>query len=92
MGAPIELLRRKALGAIQAIEKLSAEERAQLPTDAFGEDYNKLLDAIRESDPGLTHLLPPYATIGRLEHYGMRTRQSFGELMTWYSQIYHLLE
>ena len=86
-----ELLQKKVLGTIQAIEKMSAEERSKSPSGRFGADYNKLLLAVAGTRPELKDLLPPMVEVFQSMVMGELTHQSFSEILTYYSQIYQLL-
>lgn len=83
-------LKAKALGFTNAISKLAREERLEHPSEAFGNDYNRLVRMVKESFPDLETLLPPEATISRGE-YETLTLERYGELFTFSEQIYQLL-
>ena len=91
MSDPNDLLRWKALGTIQAIEKMSDQERGQHPTGSFAGDYNELRKHVIQHNPGFADLMPPEAESYESAGYGVLTRQTFGELHTYCSQIYHML-
>lgn len=52
-------LYRKAKGIIDSIDRMRDLERRGSPSQAFGEDYNKLRSATRALLPDLEPLLPP---------------------------------
>lgn len=49
----------KATGIISAIAAAPREERDNLPSSGFGEDYNKLRDAAMKLMPAKADLFPP---------------------------------
>ena len=90
-----ELLKKKVWGIIQSIDKMTSKQKLTLPTSALGEDYNKLLKMVLEGNPEFEGLMPPHAETGyirsTLENRNPKTKQSFGEIHIYCSQIYELL-
>jgi hypothetical protein len=59
-----DAIQQQLLGAIQALEKLSAKEREQRPYREFGENYNNLLSLAKEAMPSVdSRRWPPALTI-----------------------------
>lgn len=91
-----KILRRKAFGIMSSIEKMiESGMQNVLPSESFGENYNKLRNAVLAENPNLEGLLPPEAiirTYGYEGSAGRKTSQLYSELHTFCSEIYHLLE
>ena len=84
-------LMAKSQGITVAINKKSREERSNVPTGVFADDYNRLHDLTAEAFPDLNAFLPP-----RVDTYngGAGTRwshQGYAEIDTFAEQIYQLL-
>jgi hypothetical protein len=93
MAMPKEMLKRKALGIVQAIDSMSANERASMPTALFGEDYNKLRAFVAESDPTLTQVMPPAVDIAEYGMGGERfSTQRYSEIRSFCQQLVKFLE
>lgn len=85
------LLKKKAFGISQAIEKMTAKERGELPSPEFGEDYNKLRDMVLENNKELDEFLPPRVKIEEYLYGEKKTAQTYAEINSYCSQIYQLL-
>ncbi|WP_237607737.1 hypothetical protein, partial [Roseimaritima sediminicola] len=82
---------KKLLGLIQSIETMTNEEKTSYPTDAFGDDYNRLRSMVIESEPELERFMPPEVEVYESAGMGRLTTQKFGEIHVFSSQIYQLL-
>jgi hypothetical protein len=85
------ILKKKTSGIMQAIEKLSHFEREKHPTHLLGEDYNKLLNEIEATNPHLKDILPPKTQFLKFTGGRHVTSQTFGEILVYTTQLYHLL-
>lgn len=86
------LLKKKANGIVQSIEKMTPDERQMLPTHLFGEDYNKLRSMVIDADNNLEAYMPPEVTF---ESYGigdtMLSIQRYAEIHAFCRQILEFL-
>lgn len=85
-----ELLKKKAFGIIQSIEKMSPQERGTLPSGIYGDDYNRLWDLVSKANPELAPLLPPRVDVFTSATERLTT-QNYSEILTFCSQMYQLL-
>lgn len=92
MSNEIALLTRKALGFIQAIDKMGTDERTRYPSAMLAGDFNHLRQLIEERAPDLTPFLPPPLNITTSESGYQDTNQTFSELLVLSEQIYQLLQ
>ena len=86
------VLRAKALGFTNAISNLSMDERRQQPSQTLGEDYNKLLNYVREVCPSIAELLPPMTTFSNNRHGDAYCEQTYGEIYTYCEQLYQMID
>ena len=70
---------------------MSPKERENLPNGKFGEDYNKLRQLALQLKPDLNELLPPEVEIYQTAARGTRSKQSYGEILSFSNQIIRLL-
>lgn len=90
MAQKLALLKKKAEGFVKSIERMPAEDRRQLPTKQFGEDYNKLLEMALEADPTLASILPPKLEFVDYGGYELPAT-NYNEVSTFCHQIANLL-
>lgn len=91
MAAKNDLLKKKAFGISEAIEKMTSKERGELPSPEFGEDYNRLRNMVLENNKELEEYLPPQVKIEEYMYGERKTSQTFAEINSYCSQIYQLL-
>lgn len=83
-------IRRKAYGIMKSIEIMNETERSSNPSEAYGQNYNKLRGLCVAGNPELQELLPPVVTFETFNY--IVTLHKFAEIHSFCSEIYHLLE
>ena len=86
-----KLLMAKARGFTISIAKMHEADRARTPSGAFGNDYNRLRDAIAKAFPDLEPLLPPRLKVEDSQFAGMVTDSRYSEMDAYAEQIFQLL-
>ncbi len=86
-----KLLMAKARGFTISISKMLEKDRVQTPTGPFGEDYNRLRDAVAKACPPLESLLPPSVRIYQSQGGGIYAASRYSELDAYCEQIFQLL-
>jgi hypothetical protein len=92
MAVTKDQVKGKAAGIIGAIENMTPKEREDLPQAAFAEDYNKLRRLALEVQPNMTEVAPPEADVYQTAAHGMRSRQRYGDILSFTNQILNLLD
>lgn len=92
MAVSKEILRKKAFGIVQSIDAMPAAERTNMPTEVFGQDYNRLRAYAAESHPELEEVLPPPVDIAEYGLNGDRfSTQRYSEIRSFCQQLVELL-
>ena len=80
----------KASGIRSAIDAMDQHQRAKLPTEPFGNDYNILRNLTLKEHPGLGPLLPPEVGTTQMNR-GVMCDTPFGEIRTYADQMFQML-
>lgn len=90
-------IRKKAFGIMKSIETMSDNEKQNMPSGSFGQNYNNLRKIFLQNNPDFEMLAPPEAEFfvpGIAPGISGKkvTDNSYSEIHTFYSEIYHLLD
>lgn len=91
MGLPIKLLRAKAKGYTESINRMLESERRESPSEAFGDDYNAFRLLVVDARPDLRPLVPPEVAYYNAMGGAVLCHQTFAEIATFCEVIYQLL-
>ena len=92
MSNEVANLTRKAVGFIQAIEKMGPAERIKYPSVVLANNFNLLLQLTETHAPSLTPFLPPPLKIVKNQYDNDDVYQTFSELLVLVEQVYELLQ
>lgn len=87
-----EIVKKKLLGLIQSIEKMSEKDKYRPPTRDYGKEINKLFQITRENSPELEDFIPT-----NLEFYNEGVEDEIEVSTPWLeihsklNQLYQLL-
>lgn len=88
---PTTLLKRKALGFIEGIQKMGTGEQMRTIGLATAQDYDRFVNALSQAVPELGALAPP-----RTSQFTQGTttyvQETYAEILIRAEQIYHMLD
>jgi len=93
MPVTVQHVRSLAESFVQSTEKLTAKEREQRPSGAYGNNFNNVLHLAKEAAPQIDDRLwpKPVEVYEVAFHDGSCTRSRYSELETYARQILSLL-
>ncbi|MEK6702937.1 MAG: hypothetical protein AABZ53_11780 [Planctomycetota bacterium] len=87
-----QIVRAKLEGSVEAMERLSREERGLQARETLGNDYNATRKFISDGFPHLTAYLPPEAEVQESTRGDKGwTAQRYSELLVFCRQMLHLM-
>lgn len=87
----IRMLKGKALGFIEGIQKMGTEEQMRTVGLATAQDYDRFVDALSKAVPELGALAPPRTTQFQGDTR-RHVRDTYAEILIRAEQIYHMLD
>lgn len=85
-------VKAKFLGIVKALEHMPDTLKNEDVMPMLLEDYNRLIEIVKQKLPELTDLLPPKGSVSGNIMGGTRIDQRNIDLHIWCSQMYRVLE
>jgi hypothetical protein len=86
-----KMLMAKALSFTNSIRSMTSDDRKELPSEVYANDYNQLRSLVLREFMEIANLLPPGAQTFEAIGHKRLSAQRFSEIDTFCEQIYQLL-